>query len=70
MTGLGKGRAGHGHGRELGTDWARAQAGLGTVTNRTGHRLGTGPITSETGHGAGTARADCVRTSRVPISNN
>ncbi len=55
MIGLGKGRAGHGHGRELSTHWARARAGLGTV-------LGTDWARAR----AGWARADSVRTSRVP----
>ncbi len=52
MTGLGKGRAGHGHGRELGTHWARighehghgrdsawSQARLGMITGGTRHGL-------------------------------
>jgi hypothetical protein len=43
LTGIGKGRAGHG--RELGTNWARARAGIGH-----GLGMGTGENWTQTGH--------------------
>jgi hypothetical protein len=39
----------------MGGNWARAQAGLGTVTGGTRHGLSTGMVISGTGHRHGRA---------------
>ncbi len=51
MTGLGKGRAGHGLGTSMGRNWARTEHTLGTGMDGTRHELGT--VTSRTGHETG-----------------
>jgi hypothetical protein len=52
-------------------DWARTKHGHGIGHGRTGHGLGTGTGMGGLGTDwarAGWARSDCVRTSRVPTS--
>jgi hypothetical protein len=51
-----------GHGRELGTDWARTRHRLGTGTGEIEHGLGTS--TSETGHGHGRTEHEWARLGR------